>query len=80
MAQWLTILTRTHEDAGSSLASLSGLRIWRCPELWCRLQGRLDPALLWQWYTPTTTVPIPQLAWDFPYATGAALKSEKINK
>ena len=24
-----------------SLASLSGLRIWQCRELWCRLQTRL---------------------------------------
>ena len=25
-----------------SLALLSGLRIWHCPELWCRLQIRLS--------------------------------------
>ena len=29
---------RTHEDAGSTLALLSGLRIRHCPELWCRSQ------------------------------------------
>ena len=30
---------------------LSGLRIWRSCELWCRSQTRLgsDPALLWLW-------------------------------
>ena len=28
-------LTSIHED---TLASLSGLRIWGCLELWCRLQ------------------------------------------
>ena len=37
--------TRNHEVAGLipglNLASLSGLRIRRCPELWCRLQTRL---------------------------------------
>ena len=32
-----TNLTRNHEVAGLTLASLSGLRIWRCRELWCRL-------------------------------------------
>ena len=35
MAQWLTNLTRNHEVVGSvSLVLLSGLRIWRCRELW----------------------------------------------
>ena len=41
MAHWLTSPTRNHEVAGSSLALLSGLRIQRCCELWCRLQMRL---------------------------------------
>ena len=42
MAQWKQInLTSIHEDAGSSLASLGGLRIQCCPELWCRSQARL---------------------------------------
>ena len=39
MAQWLTNLIRDHEV--QSLASLSGLRIWHCHELWCRLQTHL---------------------------------------
>jgi len=34
-------LTRNHKVVVRSLASLSGLRIWRCYELWCRLQMRL---------------------------------------
>ena len=36
-----TNLTSIHEDTGSSPSSLSGLRIWRCRELWCRLQTQL---------------------------------------
>ena len=38
MAQRLTKVTSIHENAGSTLALLSGLRIWRCRcrELWCR--------------------------------------------
>ena len=31
-------LTSIHEDMGSTLAPLSGLRIWSCHELWYRLQ------------------------------------------
>ena len=38
MAQWLTNLTRNHEDLGLIPGLLSGLRIWRCCELWCRSQ------------------------------------------
>ena len=38
MAQWLANPTRNHEVAARSLASLSGLRIQHCPELWCRSQ------------------------------------------
>ena len=34
VAQWLTNLTRNHRIRVQSLASLSGLRIWRCCELW----------------------------------------------
>ena len=38
--------TSIHEDVGSILALLSGLRIQHCHELWCSLQMRLDPAAL----------------------------------
>ena len=38
MAQWLTNLNRIPEDMGSIPASLGGLRIWHCYELWCRSQ------------------------------------------
>ena len=38
MTQWLMNLTRNHEVP---LASLSGLMIWPCCELWCRLHTQL---------------------------------------
>ena len=44
-----------------SLASLSGLRIWHCRELWCR---------------PAATALMQPLAWEPPYAVGVALKSK----
>ena len=51
MAQWLTNPTRNHDVAVPSLALLSGLKIQRCRELWCRLQtqlgSRVAMALAW---------------------------------
>jgi len=44
------------------LALLSGLRIWRYCELWCR---------------PATTALIQPLAWELPYAVGVAIKWKK---
>jgi len=40
-----------------------------------------DLALLWVWHWPAAAAQIQPLAWELPYATGAALKSNKqINK
>ena len=58
-------------------ASLSGLMIRRCYELWwARRCGRhgLDSALLWLWHRPSAAAPIRPLAWEPPYAVGMALK------
>ena len=65
VAQWLTNPTRNHEVA----SSLSGLTPWV-----------KDPALLWPWCRPVATVLIRPLAWEPPYATGAALKKTKDKK
>ena len=37
----------------------------------------LDPKLLWLWCRPAATALIGPLAWDPPYAAGAALKKKK---
>ena len=55
-----------------SLALLSGLRIQRCYELWCRLQTWLGPMLLWLWCRLAARAPIQPLAWEPPYAAGVA--------
>ena len=34
-------------------------------------------ALLWLWCRPAATAPIGPLAWEIPYATGAALEKAK---
>ena len=36
-----------------------------------------DPTLLWLWGGLAAEAPIPPLAWELPYALGAALKSKK---
>ena len=41
----------------------------------CRCHS--DPALLWLWRRPAATALIRPLAWEPPYATGAALEKGK---
>ena len=35
------------------------------------------PRWLWLWYRPAAAAPIQPVAWDLPYAAGAALKEKK---
>ena len=39
-----------------------------------------DPELLWLWHRPAAMAPIGPLAWEPPYATGAALEKAKKKK
>ena len=78
---WLRVTNPTGiQTLLGSLASLSGLRIWRC--LSCGIDHRcdLDPVLLWLWYRVAAVDPIQPLAWEPPYATGVALKKQKKKK
>ena len=56
-----------------SLVLFSELSIRRCCELW----RRSDLALLWLWCRQAAVALIRPLAWELPYAVGAALKSKK---
>ena len=59
------------------LALPSGLRIWHCHELCVDCRCGSDPTLLWLWHRPAAVAQIQPLAWELPYAAGAALKRKK---
>ena len=63
-----------------SLASLIGLRIWRCHEVWSRSQTQLRSGIAVAWRRPAATALIGPLAWEPPYASGVALKKCKKTK
>ena len=65
MAQSVKNPTRIHEDA----RSISDLNQWA-----------KDLVLLWPWHRPAAVALIQPLAWDLPYAVGAALKKKKRRK
>ena len=73
MVQWLTNLTRNHEVAGL----IPGLSQWvKDPGIAvsCGVGHRRgsDPTLLWLRRRALATAPIRPLAWEPPYAAGAA--------
>ena len=80
MVHWKRIRLGTTRLWVRALASLSGLRVRRCRELWCRLQTRLGSRVLWLWRRPEATAPIQPLAWEPPHAAGTAQELPKKTK
>ena len=60
-----------------SLALLSGLRVHIAVSCGVGRKCGLDPALLWLWCRPVATALIRSLAWEPPYALGAAPEKTK---
>ena len=81
MAQRLTNPTRNHEVAGSIPALAQWVRV-SAFAVSCGVGHRRgsDPALLWLWRRPVATAPIQPLAWEPPYAAGAAQEIAKRQK
>ena len=63
-----------------SLASLSGLRIQRCHELWCRSKTRLGSYVAVAVVYAGSCSSNSPLAWEPPYAASTALKRQKRKK
>ena len=63
-----------------SLALLSGVKDQALPKAMAWVICGLDLLLLWLWHRPATAASIPPLAWELPYAPGAAKKKKKKKK
>jgi len=79
--QWLTNPTRNREVSGSVPALAQWVNDLALPVscgVGCRRGS--DPTLLWLWHRPVATAPIQPLAWEPPYAVGAAQRNSKKTK
>ena len=63
-----------------SLASRSGWRTWLVESCGVGHRCGLDPELLGLWWRLAAAALMGPLAWEPPYATGTALKSNGNNK
>ena len=70
MAQQVKNLTVSMSMHVQSLASLSGLTIWCCHKLWCRLKTWLGSVV--------AAPPFQALPQELSYAAGSALKKKEI--
>ena len=75
-----TNLTSVHEDVGSVPDLTQWVRELVAMDSGVVHRRGLDLALLWLWSRSAATVPIRPLAWEPPYAAGAAQEMAKKQK
>ena len=82
MAQREGIRRGTMRAQVQSLASLSGLRIWRCCELWCRLQTQLGShvAVAVVWAGSYSSDSTPGLGTSICFGGGPKKKKKEITE
>ena len=68
VAQWIKKLNNIYMDVVRSLPLFSGLRIWHCCELCCRLNTRPRSCISVAWHRPAAAAPIRPLAWELTCA------------
>ena len=72
--EFLLWLSGNELEDSHLIPDISGLRIWRCHELWVGHKWGSDLAFLWLWWRPEAAALIRPLAWVPPYAMGTVLK------
>ena len=79
MAQQLVNLTSIHEDMGFNPWPRS-VGYGSSVAMSCGVSHRHDSDPMLLWHRRAATAPIGPLAWEPPYAAGAALKEKKTKK
>ena len=80
VAQQVKNLTSVHEDVGlipGPARWIKGLALLQGVALGCKCCSDSTLLWLWLWCRLAAAAPVRPLAWELPYATGAALKRQK---
>ena len=73
--KWIWLIFMRFQVKSLALLSALGSGVTLSCGVGCRCGS--DPVLLWLWCRPAAAAPSRPLAWELPYAAGAALKKKK---